>query len=79
MNKVRDIKAGLEIFERRGGTHCAAEHDIFYAVLRLREGGGRGRALRPRRARTPALLACPNLPRVGDLHVSEETNGANDR
>lgn len=30
-NKVRDIKAGLEIFERRGGTDCTAEHDIFYA------------------------------------------------
>lgn len=30
-NKVRDIKAGLEIFERRGGTHCAAGHDVFCA------------------------------------------------
>lgn len=57
-NKVRDIKAGLEIFERRGGTHCAAGHDVFYA----------GQA--PRRAGRRASPTCPNLPRVGNLHMT---------
>lgn len=30
-NRIRDIRIGLEIFERHGGINAAAEHDIFYA------------------------------------------------
>lgn len=30
-NKIRDIRIGLEIFERHGGTDANAEHDVFYA------------------------------------------------
>lgn len=30
-NKVRDIKIGLEIFEKYGATMCCAAHDVFRA------------------------------------------------
>lgn len=36
-NKVRDIRIGLEIFERHGGEYASAEHDIFYAGQKDRE------------------------------------------
>ena len=38
-NKLRDIRIGLEIFERHGGTVADAEHDILHA------GQNRGAAL----------------------------------
>lgn len=50
-SKTRDIRIGLEIFERHGGIDCSAEHDIFYSgqkdgealsdeELRLLDGAG---------------------------------------
>jgi len=31
-NRVRDVRLGLEIFERHGELNVAAEHDIFYGA-----------------------------------------------
>jgi hypothetical protein len=40
-NRLRDIRVGLEIFERHGGRFANAEHDILYA------GPGEGQLVTP--------------------------------
>lgn len=40
-NKIRDIRIGLEIFERRGGRQADAQHDALHAMQ------GEGQALTP--------------------------------
>jgi hypothetical protein len=71
-NKVRDIRIGLEIFERHGGVVCDAQHDVF------RAGQGEGVALTPEEIAT--LIKARWMPcNEGCAEEGEEGAFADDR